>query len=194
MKLTLTIRNRQHARPVDLRLLRRIVKELLAELLQVAQADVGIYLIATPEMTRLNETFLHHAGSTDVITFDYADKAAATVRPRTGCFVNRQSSKQCVASSRRDDSIRAFTGAALRLHGEIFVSVDEAILQMRKLGVNWQSEIVRYIVHGVLHLLGFDDARAAVRRKMKREENRLLRELSRRFSLAQLARSTKLGV
>ena len=63
---------------------------------------------------------------------------------------------------------------APKLHGEIFVCVDEAVLQARKFGTSWQSEIVRYIVHGVLHLLGFDDSSAGARRKMKREENRLV--------------------
>jgi ssRNA-specific RNase YbeY (16S rRNA maturation enzyme) len=33
-------------------------------------------------------------------------------------------------------------------------------------------------VHGVLHLLGHDDHRAADRLKMKREENRLVRKLA----------------
>jgi len=59
--------------------------------------------------------------------------------------------------------------------------------------VNWQSEVVRYIVHGVLHLLGHDDLRADLRRKMKREENRLVRLLARRFALAQLSRPAKMG-
>jgi rRNA maturation RNase YbeY len=72
------------------------------------------------------------------------------------------------------------------LYGEIFVCVDEAVWQAQKFGASWQSEVVRYIVHGILHLLGFDDASVAARRKMKREENRRLRELSRRFALSKL--------
>jgi probable rRNA maturation factor len=72
--------------------------------------------------------------------------------------------------------------------------VDEAVLQARKFGTHWQSEIVRYVVHGVLHLTGHDDRLSAARRKMKREENRLLTGLSRRFSLAQLSRPVRLSV
>ena len=72
------------------------------------------------------------------------------------------------------------------LHGEIFICVDEAVSQARKFGVSWQSEVARYVIHGVLHLLGHDDLRAGARCKMKREENRLLRELSRRFALSKL--------
>jgi len=44
------------------------------------------------------------------------------------------------------------------LLGEIYICVDEAVLQARKFGTSWQSEVIRYLVHGVLHLLGFDDS------------------------------------
>jgi rRNA maturation RNase YbeY len=70
--------------------------------------------------------------------------------------------------------------------------VDEAVRQARRFRTSWQSEIVRYLVHGVLHSWGYDDASAGARRKMKREEDRRLRALSRRFSLAHLARPAKL--
>ena len=82
--------------------------------------------------------------------------------------------------------------ASYEIHGEIFICVDEAVLQARKFGTSWQSEIVRYIVHGVLHLLGFDDSSAGARHKMKREENRRLGGLSRRFTLAQLSRPARI--
>ena len=64
--------------------------------------------------------------------------------------------------------------------------MDEAVLQARKFDTSWQSEIVRYIIHGVLHLVGFDDSSAGARRKMKREENRRLREITRCFPLSKL--------
>jgi probable rRNA maturation factor len=72
------------------------------------------------------------------------------------------------------------------LHGEIFVCVDEAILQARQFRTTWQSEVMRYFIHGVLHLLGHDDHRAGNRRKMKQEENRLLKRVAGQFSLRSL--------
>ena len=71
---SLTLRNRQRLRRVDLRLLRRIVQALLRETWPDGSFDLAIYVVAAPEMTRLNETFLRHKGSTDVITFDYAEE------------------------------------------------------------------------------------------------------------------------
>ena len=74
------------------------------------------------------------------------------------------------------------------LHGEVFVCVDDTVTQARQFGVTWQDELVRYVVHGLLHLLGHDDLDPAARRHMKREENRLVQELAGRFRLRQLSR------
>jgi len=162
--MNIAIASRQRVRKINRRLLKQIIAALLADL-KIEKADLGIHLVAAAEMMRLNEKFLRHAGSTDVITFDYQTEGGmGSPLPAGGAHgVPRPT-----------------------LHGEILVCVDEAVLQARKFGANWQSEVVRYVVHGILHLLGFDDSSAGARRKMKREENRRLRELSRRFALSKL--------
>lgn len=76
MSRSLFVRNRQQARRVDSSQLRAIASTLLQRLLRFPEYDLGIYLVADPEMTQLNETFLGHAGSTDVITFNYAEPGA----------------------------------------------------------------------------------------------------------------------
>jgi probable rRNA maturation factor len=86
----------------------------------------------------------------------------------------------------------AADGLARGLAGEIFVCIDVAAEQARQFGVTWQTEMARYVIHGILHLRGHDDQRAAARRRMKREEGRLLKELGGRFSLSKLARKPKL--
>jgi probable rRNA maturation factor len=166
---TITISSRQRTRKVNRRLLKHITAALLADL-GVETAELGVHLIAAPAITRLNEKFLKHVGSTDVITFDYTDNVG-----RASSLSHFKMKKD---GDRRD--------ACPALRGEIIVCMDEAVWQARKFGTSWQSEIVRYVVHGILHLLGHDDRRAGARRKMKREENRRLRELSRRFALSQL--------
>ena len=160
--LHLIIVNRQRTRKVNSRLLKKIAAGLLAEL-KIENAELGINLVGAKEMARVNWRFLQHEGSTDVITFDYRNNGrAGSPPPADG----------------------AHGVARPVLHGELFICVDETVIQARKFGATWQSEIVRYIVHGVLHLLGHDDSRTAARRKMKREENRLLRLLETRFAPA----------
>lgn len=72
------------------------------------------------------------------------------------------------------------------LHGELFICPAVAVSQAREFRTDWRSEVVRYIVHGILHLLGHDDLETAARRRMKRRENRIMRDLARRFALSKL--------
>ena len=73
-----------------------------------------------------------------------------------------------------------------RIYGELFICVDDAVSQAKQFRTRWQAEVVRYAVHGVLHLLGYDDLEPHMRREMKRQENRLVRWLENRCPLAQL--------
>lgn len=155
MSLDLHLQNRQRLRPVRLPLLRRILHYLLLEELRLQRFDLGVRLVEETEMIRLNETFLHHAGSTDVITFPYDDVPTQD-----------------------------------RLAGEIVVCVAEAVSQAGRFRTTWPSELIRYLVHGVLHLQGYNDLRPGPRAQMKRAENRLLRALALRFPLRQLGRTT----
>ncbi len=72
-------------------------------------------------------------------------------------------------------------GKRARIHGELFVCVDDAVQQAGEFQTTWQSEVVRYVVHGVLHLLGYDDLKPDLRRKMKQVENRMVRRLAAEF-------------
>jgi probable rRNA maturation factor len=73
------------------------------------------------------------------------------------------------------------------LAGDIFVCVPQAIAQAKQFGTSWQSEVVRYIVHGILHLRGFDDQTAKMKREMKRVEDRWVKVLSSEFDFRRLA-------
>jgi len=60
-------------------------------------------------------------------------------------------------------------------HGEIFISVDTARRHARAFGNSLLRELKLYIVHGLLHLHGFDDQTPAEARKMKAAQERILR-------------------
>jgi probable rRNA maturation factor len=80
------------------------------------------------------------------------------------------------------------SGAATdSLYGELFLCVPVAVAQSRRYRIHWPVELVRYLVHGVLHLKGYDDHDPRARRSMKREEGRVLKLLAQRFCLAALA-------
>ncbi len=160
----LFIKNRQRTTSVNTRLLKTIADAVLNDLLRVGNFDLVIYLVRAPEMATLNKKFLQHKGSTDVITFDYAEAVPSGIRY-----------------------------SSFELHGEIFICIDDTLSQARQFQTSWQSELIRYVIHGILHLRGFDDLHAPARRKMKREENRLLKEVARLFPLRKLAANSKLA-
>jgi probable rRNA maturation factor len=135
-----------------MRPLRRIASALLVDHLRVGEFHLTIYLVSAREMARLNEKYLRHMGSTDVLAFDYHDSA----RPGP-------------------------------LFGEIFVCVEEACAQARRFRTTWPAELVRYVIHGLLHLCGYNDRQRRLRLKMKRVENRLLMRLAVRMSLETVA-------
>ncbi|MFP4056126.1 MAG: rRNA maturation RNase YbeY [Candidatus Brocadiia bacterium] len=63
-----------------------------------------------------------------------------------------------------------------RLLGEVVVCTEKAVEEARSRGLAVDSEIALYTVHGVLHLLGYDDRSPAQRRQMRQAERRALEE------------------
>lgn len=111
------------------------------------------------------------------------------VGPRTMAGVNRN----YLAHTGTTDVI-TFDHAEDRnaVYGEIYVCVAVAVTQAREYGTGWTEELVRYIVHGLLHLRGFDDKTPVSRRLMKREENRIVRKLGSHHPLSELDSRTSI--
>ncbi|TLY28109.1 MAG: rRNA maturation RNase YbeY [Ignavibacteria bacterium] len=61
------------------------------------------------------------------------------------------------------------------LEGEVYVNVDRARRQARRYGVTFRNEVARLVIHGVLHLLDYDDKRESEKRQMTRLEDAYLR-------------------
>lgn len=60
-------------------------------------------------------------------------------------------------------------------HGEIFISVETARRHARAFGNSLVRELNLYIVHGLLHLHGFDDQTPGKAHKMKVAQEKILR-------------------
>ncbi len=95
-----------------------------------------IKFITSEEIHNINEEYLNHDRSTDIITFNYS-------------------------------------GSHDELDGEIFISIEDAEVFAKKYKVTPNKEIIRLIIHGILHLKGYNDIKKADRTKMKRIENNL---------------------
>jgi len=60
------------------------------------------------------------------------------------------------------------------IEGEIYIGLDRAAEQAKEYGIAFAIEILRLIIHGVLHLVGYDDQTARQRKIMTQKENEYL--------------------
>ena len=143
--------NRQRAarlaRPPLESFLRRVKNELGLE-----EAGLTVRLVSDAEISRMNETFRKKKGPTDVLSFPMV----ARRRP--------------VRLRRGSRTVRA--GEYL---GDIAISPATAKRYAKKNGRKLSSELQVLILHGVLHLLGYDHE--IDRGKMDRIEQKLRKRL-----------------
>jgi probable rRNA maturation factor len=148
------IENRQRAvrlarRPLEM-FLRRVQDEL-----GLQGAGVTICLVSDAEIARMNETFRKKKGPTDVLSFpSVARRRPARLRP---------------------GSIKMKAGEYL---GDIAISPATARRYARQNGRRLSSELRVLILHGILHLLGYDHETD------RGEMDRVERKLRERFGLA----------
>lgn len=158
---TVYVVNRQRGCILNSALIKRLARAIFSALHVSAASELGLFFVGSSEMAQLNEKFLGHQGPTDVITFDY----------------------QVPHPSKQSTLLEKAV-----LHGEVFICLEVAISQSQSFRTEWREELSRYIIHGILHLAGFDDIATADRRRMKRVESRLLAKAASQFDLPKLAR------
>ncbi|MCH9609542.1 MAG: Endoribonuclease YbeY [Chlamydiales bacterium] len=134
----------------DLAIAKRSVAPLVHHVLHAEKChadEVAIYFISVPEICRLHKEFFGDPSPTDCISFPYDDK-------KEGGY---------------------------HLLGEIFVSpqaaVDFVLKKSEAINEECYRETSLYVVHGLLHLLGYDDIKDEERDEMRAAENRLMKQL-----------------
>jgi probable rRNA maturation factor len=68
-------------------------------------------------------------------------------------------------------------GESYHILGEAFICPRTALNYAKRHGVDPYEELYRYIVHCLLHLIGYNDLEPAERAKMKRKEKSCLKKL-----------------
>lgn len=61
-----------------------------------------------------------------------------------------------------------------RISGDIIISLDTVATNAQKFDQSYQNELMRVIIHGVLHLCGLKDKEPGEREKMEAAENKAL--------------------
>ncbi len=67
-------------------------------------------------------------------------------------------------------------GDGSAVEGEIYISIDRAKDQAAEYHVTLDEEVLRLVIHGILHLKGFDDQTPEERKEMKKHEEHWLQQ------------------
>ena len=125
------IENRQKAVRVEMRALLEFTNRVKLHV-GLAPYSVAIRLINDREMARLNETYRHKKGTTDVLSFPSEER-------------RRPSNLRQALKKVRDAQL-----------GDIAISPVVAKRNAKRYGRKLTEEIQILILHGILHLLGYD--------------------------------------
>jgi probable rRNA maturation factor len=145
------IENQQRVVRVQLRPLEEFLENIVEEI-GLGPESVAVRLIGDGEMARLNERYRRKKGPTDVLSFPVDEDSA---KPGTLAQQVRK--------------------AGGRFLGDIAISPKVARRNAKALGRRLPEELKVLILHGVLHLLGYDHE--TDRGEMERIEVRLRRKL-----------------
>ena len=135
-----------------LRVPKQKIKDVLEHVMQEElgrEVNVNVAVTSNRKIAELNRAFLSHAGPTDVLAF-----------PFTG--------EDVVEIEHEDD-----------LFGEIIISAEMAKEEAKKRELDPQLELILYALHGMLHLVGYDDQTKNDAGKMRRRQAQILKSFSR---------------
>jgi probable rRNA maturation factor len=153
--------------------LRRVCRHL-----GLGEAEATVCLVSDAEIARMNEAFRKKKGPTDVLSFP------AVWRPKPVCVAPRlrQAHHESTTGVMRKGSLKDRRSGSdigdVKFLGDIAIAPAVALRNARKYGRSLPAELQILILHGVLHLLGYDHE------SDRGEMNRLERRLRQRFGLA----------
>lgn len=126
------IQNSQNHLTIDETQLQEAVLYLLqAE--QVSQAEISIAIVDNPTIRELNQQYLSHDYDTDVLSF-------------------------LLECNTIDTPVKSdLRGSGKSIEGEIIISAEMAVSMAEHYHWPAGQEFLLYVVHGLLHLCGYDD-------------------------------------
>jgi probable rRNA maturation factor len=182
------ISNRQSALAFDENHVQAAILRALA-IEQVASAVLSISVVDNSAMHKINRDHLQHDYPTDVISFQLdfvsADDLQCDdeVENEDEDFVDEDSSEDDNVVD--DDSANVADcevltegrAAGAAIEGEIIASAEMAVSMATDGEWSAEAELILYIVHGLLHICGYDDLTPEEKRIMRARERAILSEL-----------------
>lgn len=77
--------------------------------------------------------------------------------------------------------ILSFPLSSTRVEGELYISIDRVKENAKKLGLDFEIELLRVMIHGVLHFIGYKDSTAEEKSEMRSMEDDALQHYKNEF-------------
>lgn len=142
------IQNSQTHLAIDEEQLKTAIRFLL-ESEQVNQAEISLAIVDNPTIRQLNQQYLEHDYDTDVLSFLLDCDTAL------------------------DSHQAELRGAGKQIEGEIIVSAEMAVTMSAEYDWPAEQELLLYVIHGLLHLCGYDDLTEEELRIMRQREQQI---------------------
>lgn len=110
------------------------------------------------------------------------------------CYEGDEIDVAFVSSEDSDRAHQQFMGIAgatdiiTFLHGELLICPQVAVAQAAEFGEPLLRELLRYLVHGLLHLAGYADEQESERQQMEREQEIIVQRVWLEFSMDEIAK------
>ena len=82
--------------------------------------------------------------------------------------------KQCLGHDYPTDVITFPMETEPELEAELYIGLETARLQAKEYGVSVNEEVARLVIHGILHLCGYNDKNKAMQAEMREAEDRYI--------------------
>jgi probable rRNA maturation factor len=131
-------------------LIERAVQRTLKHQNKSLEMDLSVVLTDSRRLRKLNRDYLGIDAPTDVLSFPASESDGSETDPETGT----------------------------RYLGDILISVPYAAKSAKKASHALEAELQLLVVHGVLHLLGYDHAKPREKTRMWKAQREILTQLN----------------
>ena len=134
---------------------KRLIRKWIQQAIESEKKSLGEinYIFCSDKyLLHINKTFLNHDTLTDIVTFPI-----------------EQSFNPLLSNQPANNKT---------ISGEIYISIERVKENAKKFNTTQKQELLRVMIHGVLHLCGYGDKSAAQQKKMRHKEDYYLARFS----------------
>lgn len=166
--MKILIKNRQNQRRFNKTKIKRTARKILFLLTQPAsdKSELSILFVGNKEMHKLNADYRGINKTTDVLSFPQVEFRVKKKNQNFKLTSSFPRLTPCPADARHCSSL---------LLGDIVINVQKAAAQAKITSATFYEEIYRLLVHGILHLLGYEHEKSSsMATAMRKKEKELL--------------------